>query len=330
MVISQTPLRVSFLGGGTDLEAFYQYEDGCIVSSAIDKFVYVIVKERFDDLIYLNYTQKEIVDSVDEIKHNLIREAMKKAGITKGVEVTTLADIPSEGSGLGSSSSITVGLLNAFYAYQDELITAEALARQACEIEIDILRKPIGKQDQYIAAYGGLRMFTFKKDRTVGVEKLQLSATRRREFGANLLLFYTGKTRSASKILSKQRERTRDRIEVLRNMKLQAIEARRHILNNSFDEIGRLMRETWECKKQLATGISNGEIDALYQRALDAGAIGGKISGAGGGGFLLLYCPRERQRRLRQALKDLRELPFFLERGGSKIIFNVRRYDWKQ
>jgi len=329
MIISQTPLRVSFAGGGTDLSSFYSIEEGCVISSAIDKYVFVIVKERFDDKIYINYSRKEIVDSVDDIQHYLVREAMKKAGIEKGVEITTLADIPSEGSGLGSSSSITVGLLNAFYHYVGDPQPAEVLARQACEIEIDVCGKPIGKQDQYIAAYGGVRFFRFKPDGEVEVEKIVLENEAKRRFGSNLLLFYTGKTRKSEAILSDQRRNTVRKLEILRQMKQQAAQIREHLLNNGLDRVGEVLREGWELKKQLASGISDPDIDAMYQKALDAGALGGKISGAGGGGFLLLYVPREKQNRVREALKDYREFPFFLEKHGSRIIFNMGGYEWK-
>lgn len=325
MIISQTPLRISFLGGGTDLAAFYELEKGCVVSSSIDKYVYVIVKERFDDLIVLNYSQKEIVERVSEIQHELIREAMIKAGIERGVEITTLADIPSKGSGLGSSSSVTVGLLNALHAYQGDHKASAELATEACEIEIDILGKPIGKQDQHIAAFGDVCMFTFKTDGEVIVEKLGFSDSQRTRLGENLLLFYTNRTRSASSILSEQKEQTHDNLQILKQIKQHAIEARKHLMNNSFDAIGYLMRETWECKKHLASKISDPEIDELYERAIVSGALGGKISGAGGGGFLLIYCPLEKQRNLREVLSCLRELPFALERYGSRIIFNMGR-----
>jgi len=184
MIISQTPLRISFAGGGTDLPSFYHHEDGWVISSAIDKYIFVIIKERFDNKIYINYSKKEIVDRVDDIEHDLVREAMRKTGVEKGVEITTLADIPSSGSGLGSSSSVTVGLLNALYAYRGELVTAERLAREACDIEINILGKPIGKQDQYIAAYGGVRFFQFKSNEEVVVEPINLDNSRKRKFGS--------------------------------------------------------------------------------------------------------------------------------------------------
>ncbi|MCD6166991.1 GHMP kinase [bacterium] len=329
MIVVQTPLRISFAGGGTDLKEFWAREEGWVVSSAIDKYIYVIVKERFDDRIYINYSEKEIVDSVDDIKHELVREAMRKTGVSYGVEITTLADIPSEGSGLGSSSSVTVGLLNALYAFKGIQQPAEVLAQQACEIEIDILGKPIGKQDQYIAAYGGLRFFKFLKNGKVEVEKLPVYNENYRRFGSNLMLFYTGRTRSADNILKKQKQNTDDNIEYLRKIKYQAAEIKEYLLTNQFDKVGNVLRETWEYKKKLADGITLPEIEAMYQKALDAGALGGKISGAGGGGFLLLYCSRDKQNRVKEALKNYREFPFLLEQDGSKVIFNYRRYVWK-
>ncbi|RKY62863.1 MAG: GHMP kinase [Candidatus Latescibacterota bacterium] len=331
MIITQTPLRISLAGGGTDLEAFYRYEDGMVLNMAIDKYVYVIVKERFDDKIYINYSRKEIVDSVDQIQHELVRESMRKTGVEKGVEITTLADIPSEGSGLGSSSSITVGLLNALYMYQGEQVSPERLAREACEIEIEICGKPIGKQDQYIAAYGGVRVFTFKKDGTVDVEKINLSDDKMRKMGSNLLLFYTNRTRDSSVILRKQKAKTKQNLEILREMKALVPQAKEAVLNHNFDVLGSILRRGWELKKRLAEGISDHELDEMYDRALKAGATGGKISGAGGGGFLLLYVPRHMHDSVREAMEDmgLRELPFMLERDGSKVIFNLRRYPAK-
>ena len=330
MIIVQTPLRISFAGGGTDLKDFWKEEEGWVVSSAIDKYVYVIVKERFDDKIYVNYSEKEIVDSVDEIQHELVREAMKMTGIADGIEITTLADIPSDGgSGLGSSSSVTVGLLNAFYAFKGIQQPAELLAQQACQIEIDILGKPIGKQDQYIAAYGGLRFFKFQKNGHVDVEKLPVYNENYRKMGSNLMLFYTGITRSADKILKSQKENTADKIDFLKTIKYQAAEIREYLLTNQFDRMGEVLRKTWECKKQLANGITLPEIESMYRKALEAGALGGKISGAGGGGFLLLYFPRAKQNQVREVLKNYREFPFLLEQDGSKVIFNYRRDAWK-
>lgn len=329
MIISQTPLRISFAGGGTDLASFYKQEEGWIISSAIDKYIFVIVKERFDNKIYINYSKKEIVDCIDEIEHDLVREAMRKTKVESGVEITTLADIPSSGSGLGSSSSVTVGLLNALYAYQGEQVTADRLAREACEIEINILGKPIGKQDQYIAAFGGIRFFKFKPDEEVIVDKINLENSFKRKFGANLLLFFTGKTRSSDNILSEQKQNTINKLEILRDMKHHAAEIRKCIEARKFDDVGKILAASWNLKKQLASQITNGAIDQMYAQAINAGALGGKISGAGGGGFLMLYCPREKQNKVREALKNFREFPFFLEKYGSKIIFNMGRYEWK-
>ncbi|MBI4532135.1 MAG: GHMP kinase [Candidatus Latescibacteria bacterium] len=329
MIITQVPLRVSFAGGGTDFEAFYREEPGMVVSSAIDKYVYVIVKERFDERIYINYSKKEIVDSVDEIQHELVREAMRLTGVTQGVEITTLADVPSEGSGLGSSSSLTVGLLHALGVYQGELVTAETLAQTACEIEVVRCGKPIGKQDQYIAAYGNLRRLIFRPDGSVEVTKSPLSEQERRVLGSNLLLFYTNRTRSSETILREQRARVGERREALRAIARCAEETWEALGGGEFDRLGDLLNRGWALKRGLASGISDATIEEMYTTAREAGALGGKLCGAGGGGFLLLYVPREVQNRVRQALQGYRELPFFLERDGSRVIFNVRRYEWK-
>jgi D-glycero-alpha-D-manno-heptose-7-phosphate kinase len=329
MIISQTPLRISLAGGGTDLKSFYHSEEGMVISTAIDKYVYVIVKERFDEKIYINYSQKEIVDTVSDIKHDLVREAMKKSGVTQGMEITTLADIPSEGSGLGSSSSITVGLLNALYNFAGIQITAERLAREACEIEIDICRKPIGKQDQYIAAYGGLNRITFHSDDTVSVSKIKINDNELRRLGSNLLLFFTNRTRNANVILEQQKKNTEDKRKELRTIRNLATMITDIIMKSNFDDVGKRLHENWLLKKSLAGSISNSDIESIYQKALNAGALGGKICGAGGGGFLLLYVPRDRQDSVRSALKTYRELPFMLDPLGSRIIFNVRSYSAK-
>ena len=329
MIISQTPLRISFVGGGTDLWSFYHLEDGMVLSSAIDKYVYVIAKERFDDKIYINYSIKEIVSDVSEIQHQLVREAMKKVGINRGVEITTLADVPSEGSGLGSSSSITVGLLNALYHYAGRQVTLEQIAREACEIEIDICKKPIGKQDQYIAAYGGLNKITFHANESVSVSRVPVYSTNLLILGSRLLLFYTNKTRNADVILKKQKQDTENKRAVLRKMKNFVPRLEQSLINHKFNKLGKLLHENWLLKKSLVGSISNPEIDDMYNKAMEAGALGGKICGAGGGGFLLMYVPKEKQDKVRDALCDYRELPFMLDSFGSRIIFNVRSYSTK-
>ena len=326
MIITQTPLRISFAGGGTDLQDFYNNEDGKVISTAIDKFIFVIVNERFDEKIYVNYSKKEIVDNIDDIQHELVREALRKTGIRNGVEITMLADIPSEGSGLGSSSSLTVGLLNAFYMYHGEQVTAERLAREACEIEIDLCGKPIGKQDQYIAAYGGVREFTFRRDGSVGVEKIELDPAHFRRLGSGLLLFFTNLTRKSSEILTEQKQKTTDKLEALQKLKAFVPMVRNAIEQRAYQVIGEILHESWQIKQRLASKISNDTIEDLYDIARSAGALGGKVAGAGGGGFLLLYVARDKQDAVRLALKGSRELPFLLEQDGSKVIFNQRRY----
>ncbi len=325
MIIVQTPLRVSFFGGGTDFPSFFMEEGGCVLSSAIDKFIFVTVKERFDNKLRIGYTQTEMVDRVDEIHHDLIRESLRLTGIESGVEVTTMGDIPSEGSGLGSSSTVTVGSLHAMYAYTGEIVSAERLAREACGIEVDILKKPIGIQDQYIAAYGGLRFFEFKPDGEVMVEKVKISSDSHRMLNDSFLLFFTGVSRRADTILNEQKNNIKGRVNELREIKQMARQARSDIEAGNFDSFGRLMNHSWALKKKLAGSISNGSINEMYETAQRAGAIGGKITGAGGGGFLMLYVPYEKQNAVRTALKGLQELPFRLEADGTKVIFNYRR-----
>jgi len=325
MIITQTPLRISFAGGGTDFADFYAEEEGCVVSSAIDKYIYVIVKERFDEKIRVGYSRTEMVDSIDEIEHELVRESMRKVGIGKGIEISTMADVPSEGSGLGSSSTVTVGLLNALYAYKGEIKPADLIAREACEIEIDVLGKPIGKQDQYIAAYGGIRYLRFHRDGSVTVRPVEMDEVRRRQLDDSLMLFYTGITRQASGVLSEQKQNIASRMAVLKKMRDQAQSFYPCLSDSRVNRVGQILRSGWELKKSLATSISNSYIDELYEKALRAGATGGKVAGAGGGGFLLLFCPLAYQHRVRKALAHLKELPFRLERDGTKVIFNVRR-----
>jgi D-glycero-alpha-D-manno-heptose-7-phosphate kinase len=324
MIIVQTPLRVSFFGGGTDFPPFYLSEGGAVLSSAIDKYIFVTIKKRFDNKIRIGYTRTEIVDSFDQIEHDLIREALRKTGITHGVEITTMGDIPSEGSGLGSSSTVTVGALHAMYTYQGEIVSAEQLAHEACEIEINTLGKPIGKQDQYIAAYGGLRFIEFQKDGKIRSEKIQVDGKSQRLLNMNFMLFFTGISRKSTTILEEQQNHISARLETLREIKKMAYTARIELDAGNIDILGELLHKSWLLKKQLAGPISNGSIDKMYDVARQAGAIGGKLTGAGGGGFLLLYCPHHKQDAVRTALNPLQELPFQLEKDGTKVIFNYR------
>jgi D-glycero-alpha-D-manno-heptose-7-phosphate kinase len=325
MIIVQTPLRVSFFGGGTDFPSFFRSEGGVVLSSAINKYIFITIKERFDCLLRIGYTRTEMVDTVAEIQHELIREALKKTGIREGVEITTMGDIPAAGSGLGSSSTVTVGSLHAMYTYLGEIVTAERLAQEACEIEIERLQKPIGIQDQYIAALGGIRFMEFDTDGRVRTERINLDYWLRRQLNESLLLFFTGVTRKADRILDEQKRNIVDRLDILREMKKMAYTARDELKAGNLDIIGELMHESWELKKQLASQISNGSIDNIYETARRAGATGGKITGAGGGGFLLLYVPYHKRESVRMSLSSLQELPIQIEPDGTKVIFNYRR-----
>ncbi len=328
MIVAQTPLRIGLVGGGTDLPGYYLDHGGRVLNCAIDKYVYVIVKQRFDGDIYVNYSKKEIVSRVEDLEHELVREAMQMTGVTGGVEITTLADIPSTGSGLGSSSSVTVGLLHALFAYQGRQVSAEDLAERACTIEIDLCGKRIGKQDQYIAALGGIRDIRFGPGDRVVAEELQLSALERRALQEQVLLFYTGVTRSADAILREQDaniECTLDQLHLLRDLAGTAV----HRLNHGdLDALGDALREGWYIKRKLAAGVSNDQIDVAVDRAMDAGASGAKVTGAGGGGFLLVICPIESQGAVRRSLADMPELPIRLDRFGSRVMLNMVHDIW--
>jgi D-glycero-alpha-D-manno-heptose-7-phosphate kinase len=321
MIISRTPLRISFAGGGTDLSAFYKQYTGAVTSTAINKYIYVTVNQKFDDMIRVSYSNTEIVEHVDDLKHGLVREAMKLTGLKKGIEITTIADIPSHGTGLGSSSTLTVGLLNALYAYKGILKSRESLAAEACKIEIEILGEPIGKQDQYIAAYGGMQHIQFNPDESVYVDPVICPPATKKNIGKHMLLFYTGITRKASKILKKQIKNTNRKVENLIKMKELSEKIRDCACNGKLTEFGKCLHQGWLYKRELASGISNPEIDEYYEKALNAGALGGKILGAGGGGFLMIFCKPKKQPRIRRALKDLKLVPIKLEPQGSKIIY---------
>lgn len=325
MIITETPLRISFAGGGTDLPDYYEQRGGYVVNAAVDKSAFVILTPRYDDRIYVNYSRKEIVDSVDDLQHELVRESLRLVGIVSGVEITLLSDIPSEGAGLGSSSSFTVGLLNALHRYRGEVAGPVRLAEEACDVEIRRCGRPIGKQDQYIAAHGGVAAMSFGPDGSVEVEPLALSADEQRRLSESLLLFDTGQTRRASDILEEQRRQTASNIEWLDGIKALAREARVALARGDFDRLGPLLDENWRLKRRLAPRIANGQIDEMHRLAMEAGATGAKVSGAGGGGFLLVYCPPPSQERLRAALAAYREMPFELAPEGSRVIFDHRR-----
>ena len=325
MVISRTPLRVSFVGGGSDLPSFSREQGGATFSTAIDKYVYVIVSERFEDSVRVSYSQTEIVDKLDEVRHELVREAMRVAGIRRKVEIVTIADVPSQGTGLGSSSAVTVGVLNALFAYQGILRSPQELASAACEIEIDVLGKQIGRQDQYACAYGGTALLRFGPGDRVRREPAILTAEATRGLQRNLLMFYTGKQRAATEVLSKidadlnaGSEELHGSLAQMRDYALSLHE--RLGAGEDPDILGELLHRNWELKRSLNDTVSTPEIDASYAAARSAGALGGKLLGAGGGGFLLLYAPHERQPALRRAMSALRELPIKIDAEGSSIV----------
>lgn len=327
MIISRTPFRISFVGGGTDLEAYYQHGYGAVVSTAIQKYMYVAVNRRFEDEIRASYSETEIVEHVDDLEHDLVRETMRLTGVDGGFEVVTIADVPGKGTGLGSSSSLTVGLLNAMHAYNGEHASEKRLAEEACHVEIDVLDEPIGKQDQYAAAFGGLNYIRFNADGTVEVDPIILSKSTRSELEGNLMAFFTGMTRKSSDILEEQEKRSEEeKREQLDRMRDQAGMMRDRLREQDLEGFGEMLHEGWMLKKELASGITNPKIDAYYEAARDAGALGGKISGAGGGGFFTFYVPEERRDDVREALSDLREMKVGLEPQGSKII---HMEDWR-
>ncbi|MHA2282085.1 MAG: GHMP family kinase ATP-binding protein [Promethearchaeota archaeon] len=323
MIISRTPMRLSFMGGGSDLAVYYRKGYGSVLSTALNMYIYITVNKKFDDMIRVSYSTTEIVESVDKIEHNIIREALKIVGIQFGVEVVYMGDIPlgSAGIGLGSSSSLAVGVLNALYAYKGQHVSAEHLAQKACEIEIDILGHPIGKQDQYIAAYGGFNYIRFNGDESVFVNPIICKKKTKDTLKNKLLLFYTGITRVSSNILEEQKANINDNAQYLDELVRMSEEMREIIIRNDLRVVGELLHEGWMKKKKLAGSISTPIIDGYYERAREAGAIGGKILGAGGGGFLLLYCEEEHQKSVRIALADLKETTFQFEPQGSKIIY---------
>lgn len=324
MIISRTPLRMSFVGGGSDLPDFYREHGGAVISTAIDKYIYVNVNRKFDDGIRLAYSKTEEVESVEQIEHPLVRAAMQYLKLRGGLEITTIADIPSRGTGLGSSSSFTVGLLNVLNAYKGQYVSSEQLGRDSCHIEIDLCREPIGKQDQYAAAFGGLNLIEFRPDDSVVVSPVICRRSTLAELEANILVFYTGITRSASAILGAQPDRAaRDggSQRALRRMVELAYQLRDELHNNNLAAFGEILHENWMLKKGISAGVSTTHIDDWYAAGRAAGAVGGKILGAGAGGFLMLYAPRESHERIKSALSMLRPVAMGFEPLGSRIIF---------
>jgi len=324
MIISRTPFRISFAGGGTDLKKFYRQDYGAVVSTTINKYMYITVNSLstfHNHKIRISYSQTELVNNVDEIQHPVVREALKLTGIDGGIEITSMADIPA-GTGMGSSSSFTVGVLNALYAFQGKSVSPEQLAQEACKIEINLLKEPIGKQDQYATAYGGLNYIQFNPDEDVFVNPLVSSREIKDKFHNHLMMFYTGITRKANSILKRQNNNIESKKQDLKKMRELAIEIRKVLdEGKELNRVGEILHQGWLLKKELTSGISNNLIDGYYNKALEAGALGGKVLGAGGGGFILLYVSPQKQQKVREVLGDLKELSFRFENQGSTIIY---------
>jgi len=324
MIISKTPLRMSFVGGGSDLPSFYREFGGAVLSTAIDKHIYITVNKRFDDSYRVSYSRTEEVPSIDEVQHPLARECLKLTACTDGIEVTSIADIPARGTGLGSSSSFVVGLLHALHAYAGRYVSAGQLAEEACRIEIEKCGEPIGKQDQYAAAFGGLNVIRFHPDDRVDVEPVICRPGVLGELQSQFLTFYTGATRSASALLAKQSQDVAADQEKQRCLKrmVALVDDTRHALQaGKLEEFGALLDENWRLKASLTSGISNEQVDRWYRLAREAGAWGGKLLGAGEGGFLLVQAPLDRHEAVKRALADIRHVPLGFERSGSQIIF---------
>jgi len=322
MIGTRTPFRISFAGGGSDLRSFYSKHPGCVLSTTINKYMYIFVHPFFDEKIQVKYSKTELVENINEIQHPIVREALKKFQI-KGIDINSIADIPA-GTGLGSSCSFTVGLLHALYAYVSIYASKEKLAGEACELEIDFLKEPIGKQDQYAAAYGGINFITFHPNESVNVEPVILPANKFKELEENLLMFYVGGNRSARDVLKDMESNitnTHEKFNNLLKMTELAQQLRKSLLSGNIKDIGYFLHENWILKKSLSHKISEDKIDYYYNRAIENGALGGKLLGAGGCGFLLFYCEKESHEKLRIGLSDLRELQFMLDNFGTKVIY---------
>ena len=325
MIISRTPLRVSFCGGGTDIDDFSMSEPkgGRVVSAALSRYVYVTINRRFDDRLRASYSTMEDVDSLDKIQHDLIREALRLTGIDSGIEITTIADIPGQGTGLGSSSTVTVGLLNAMHAFQGREVSKEQLAEEACQIEIDTLGAPIGRQDQYAASFGGVNSIRFGEN-GVKVEPIEVSEGLAKKFSENFTLVFTGLTRSASKVLSEESDDRSDKIRRMREIRNHADEAASHIEQENLDSLGAILNKTWLSKREVSSIVTNKQIDDLYERAISSGAIGAKLLGAGNGGFLLVCGNRHLRGILQRDLGEShRMFPLEIDFSGSKIIYGT-------
>jgi D-glycero-alpha-D-manno-heptose-7-phosphate kinase len=330
MIVSRAPVRFSLGGGGTDLPSYSREHGGFVVAAAVDKFVFVCVARRFQDTIRLAYSESEIVDSIDKLKHRIFREALRSSGIERGIELHSLADVPAN-TGLGSSSSFTVALVNGLHAYKREFVPIEQLAREACHLEIDVLKEPIGKQDQYIAAYGGVSAMTFHPDGSVDVERLPLRDDVIDELESNLIIYYSGVERAAATVLSEQAKTIAtnkdDAVQKMHRIKALGYETKRILISGKTETYGEMLHEHWTNKRALASNMADSTIDEHYDAARKAGAIGGKLMGAGGGGFFMFYVRAVDRRRVHETLtaRGLRPMRFRFDFDGARIMANFHR-----
>lgn len=331
MIISRSPVRITLGGGGTDLPSYYEKYGGALIAATIDKYTFVTAHTRFDDDIKLNYSKTEIVKNVEQIKHNIFREGLKLLNIKNGIELSSLSDMPSS-SGLGTSGSFTIALLNALHTYKKDFVSQKELAEEACHIEMDILKEPIGKQDQYIASFGGITYFEFDKKGNVKVKPLQISEEAVDELQSNIILFYTGIQRSASKILKEQDNKSKNNedevLETLHEIKKIGKKTKKSFEENDIDKLGEYLDQHWNIKKSLSRNISNPFIDKCYKKAKKNGALGGKIMGAGGGGFFMFYHNGNFSEKI-SFIKEmnkigLKKMRYNFDFEGSKIILNMK------
>ncbi len=324
MIINKTPLRISFFGGGTDIPSFSDKEFGCVLSTTINKYIYLVTHQTFGEKNILAYSIREEVEDIDQILNTRIREIMRKTGVTKRVEIHSLAEVPA-GTGLGSSSSFAVGLLNLLYSSKGKFVSKEQLAKEACEIEIDVLKEPIGKQDQYAAAFGGMNFIKFNTDGSVEIEPINVTSETLNKINDRIVMFYLDKTRDASSVLSEQNSNIslyEKKFNAMKKMRDITLKMKEELENNCIDNFGKMLHQSWLLKKSLANSISDFKIDEIYCRGLSAGASGGKVPGAGEGGFILFYCEPEKQDLLRKELRELREFKIQFEKGGTRIIYS--------
>ena len=324
MIVSRTPLRMSFVGGGSDLPSYYRQKGGAVLSTSVDKYMYVTVNKKFDNDIRLSYSITENESSIQQIKHPIVRNTLELLDIQGGVEISSISDIPSQGSGLGSSSSYTVALLHALYAHKGESISKEELGRFSSYIEIDLCGDKIGKQDQYAAAFGGLNLIEFNEDESVVVSPIICKPETIKKMEESIIVFYTGRTRSASTLLSEQSDNMKkaDKRELMSNMVSLAYDMRSLLENDNIEPLGELLDQNWQLKRQMTPGISDSQIDGWYSKGILAGATGGKLLGAGNGGFMMFFAPKEKHTDIIKAMKGLQRVPFSFDIKGSKIVFS--------